>query len=206
MDHVKKFREYVPSISDSFSKPSNSGRKPGQQKRNRKRQESDIVIDRNEATTSGRPAAVSQAAAPSQSQAAVPSGSESQATYEGEIRFRDPRENPLKESELHLRNKLSKKISKCQGKCGNPISDKDFMNIRTYGLSSYTDKESGKNKCKYGPLYIHFQGECLKAFDSEKFYLPNERFDYSSIVFFFFYLGFLSRTLGSNTIMRRTHI
>ena len=170
MDHVKKFREYIPSISDSFSKPSNSGRKPGQQKRNRKRQEPDIVIDRHEATTSESLAAASQAVGPSQSQAAVPSGSESQATSAGEIRFKDPRVNPPKEFELHLRNKLSKKISKCQGKCGKPISDKDFMIIRTYGSSSYTDKESGENKCKYGPLYIHFEGKCLKAFDSKKFY------------------------------------
>ena len=73
-------------------------------------------------------------------------------------------------------------MSKCQGKCGKPISDKDFMIIRTYGSSSYTDKESGENKCKYGPLYIHFQGKYLKAFDSEIFYLPNESLDYSSIV------------------------
>ena len=124
---------------------------------------------------------MSQAAGP-QSQAAVPSGSENQATSEGEICFKYPRVNPPKESELHLRNKLSKKISKCQRKCGKPISDKDFMIIRTYGSSSYTDKESRKNKCKYGSMYIRFEGKCLKAFDSEKFYLPNENFDYSSIV------------------------
>ena len=169
----KKFREYIPSISDSFSKPSNSGRKPGQQKRNRKRQEPDIVIDRHEATTSESLAAASQAVSSSQSQAAVPSGSESQATSTGEIRFKDPRVNPPKEFELHLRNKLSKKISKCQGKCGKPISDKDFMIIRTYGSSSYADKEPGENKCKYGPSYIHFEGKWLKTFDSEKFYFPN---------------------------------
>ena len=71
MDYIKKFREYIPSISTSFSKPSNSG----QEKRNRKRQEPDIVIDRYEATTSESLAAVSQAA--------VLSGSESQATSEG---------------------------------------------------------------------------------------------------------------------------
>ena len=123
-----------------------------------------------------------QAAGPSQSKPAVPSGSESQATSEGQIHFKDPRVNPPKEFELHLRNKLSKKRSKCLGKCGKPISDKDFMIIRTYGSSTYTDKESGENKCKYGPLYIHFEGKCLKAFDSKKFYLPNENFGYSSIV------------------------
>ena len=115
MDHVKKFREYILSISDFFSKPSNSGRKPGQQKRNRKRQEPDIVIGRHKATTTESLAAGSQAAGPSQSQAAVPSGSESQATSEGEIRFKDPRVNPPKEFELHLRNKLSKKYQNARG-------------------------------------------------------------------------------------------
>ena len=53
---------------------------------------------------------MSQAAGPSQIQAAVPSGSESQATYEVEILFKDPRVNPPKEFELHLGNELSKKI------------------------------------------------------------------------------------------------
>ena len=56
------------------------------------------------------------------------------------------------------------------------------MIIWTYGSSSYTDKESGKNKCKYGPLYIHFKGKYLEAFSSGKFYLLNENFDQSSIV------------------------
>ena len=105
----------IPSISDSFSKPSNSGRKPGQQKRNRKRQEPDIVIDGHEATTSESLAVVSQTAGPSQGQAAVPSGSESQAISAGEIRFKDPGVNPPKKFELHLRNKLSKKNIKMPG-------------------------------------------------------------------------------------------
>ena len=105
----------IPSISDSFSKPSNSGRKPGQQKRNCKRQEPDIIIDGHETTTSESLAAVSHAAGPSQGQAAVPSGSESQAMSEEEIRFKEPRVNPPKKFELHLRNKLSKKNIKMPG-------------------------------------------------------------------------------------------
>ena len=32
-DHVKRFRQYVPSLSDDFPKPSNTGRKPGQHQR-----------------------------------------------------------------------------------------------------------------------------------------------------------------------------
>ena len=34
-DYVKKFRQYVPSMTDRFSKPKNSGRKPSYQKRHR---------------------------------------------------------------------------------------------------------------------------------------------------------------------------
>ena len=44
-DHVKRFRQYVPSLSDIFPKQSNAGRKPGQHYR---QSEPDIMIDRYE--------------------------------------------------------------------------------------------------------------------------------------------------------------
>ena len=48
-DHVKKFRQYVPSMTDRFSKPKNSGRKPSYQKRHRSL-EPDVVNDRHRET------------------------------------------------------------------------------------------------------------------------------------------------------------
>ena len=34
---------------------------------------------------------------------------------------------------------------------------------------------------KHGPMYIHFNEICLKAFNDKKFYAPDEAFDYSVI-------------------------
>ena len=45
-NHVKRFRQYVPWLSNAFPKPSNAGRKPGQHQRIRSGQsEPDTVID-----------------------------------------------------------------------------------------------------------------------------------------------------------------
>ena len=51
-DHLRKFREYVPNISDTFRMPANAGRKPGYQHRDRNTTEPDIVIDRTEKSNS----------------------------------------------------------------------------------------------------------------------------------------------------------
>ena len=48
-DHVKKFRQYVPSVTDIFSKSKNSGRKPSYQKRHRSL-EPEVVNDRHRET------------------------------------------------------------------------------------------------------------------------------------------------------------
>ena len=51
--HLRKFREYVPNISDIFRVPANAGRKPGYQHRDRNITEPDIVADRIEKSTPG---------------------------------------------------------------------------------------------------------------------------------------------------------
>ena len=43
--HLRKFREYVPNISDTFCMPANAGQKPGYQHRDRNTTEPDIVVD-----------------------------------------------------------------------------------------------------------------------------------------------------------------
>ena len=50
-DHIEKLRMYVPTISDTFSKPDNAGRKPGYQQRSRHTTEPDVVVDRCETVT-----------------------------------------------------------------------------------------------------------------------------------------------------------
>ena len=51
--HLRKFREYVPNISDTFRMPANAGRKPSYQHRDRNITEPYIVVDRIEKSTSG---------------------------------------------------------------------------------------------------------------------------------------------------------
>lgn len=55
------------------------------------------------------------------------------------------------------------------------------MLIKSYGTTRWTDKKSGKEMTKYGPMYIHFSEKCMKRFDDGKLYGPDESFDYSSI-------------------------
>ena len=98
----ERFCQYAPSLSDAFPKPSNAGRKPGQHQRIQSGQsESDIVIDRHEINTASD----------------ADGGSQPNNSSAEEIRFSDPRFDPPKEFELHLRTKLPKAISVYRGKC-----------------------------------------------------------------------------------------
>ena len=51
--------------------------------------------------------------------------------------------------------------------------------MKSYGPSTWRDK-SGVEKTKYGPLYIHFKEECLKNFDTDKYYGPGD--DYRQVL------------------------
>ena len=53
--------------------------------------------------------------------------------------------------------------------------------MRSFGTTSWTDRNTGENRTKYDPLYIHFQGKRLKSFEIEKFYGPRESFNFNSI-------------------------
>ena len=133
-------------MDDTFAKPSNSGRKPGYQRRQRNVSEPDIIVDRSEQVEYDE----------------NPITSEEKARDSAELSFCDPREREGKVYELHVRSKLPKSVSKCQGKCGRPIKDGDIMVIRSYGKVSWTDKATGKEKQRF--LYLHFKEDCLKNY------------------------------------------
>ena len=149
-DHLKKFREYVPNISDSFRMSANAGRKPSYQHRDGNTTDPDIVVDRNniDCTTSCT------------------------------ISFRDPRATAEKEFELHHRTNLPKSVSKCQGNCSRPVKVEEVLVVRSYGRITWTDKLTGKEKAKFDPMYKHFHENCLKNF-SETFYASGQSFDFS---------------------------
>ena len=158
-DHLRKFREYVPNISDTFRMPANAGRKPGYQHRDRNTTEPDIVVDCIKKSTSGNI---------------------QHCTTSSTISFSDPRATTEKEFELHHRTNLQKLVSKCQGNCGRPIKVEEVLVVRSCGRITWTDKSTRKEKAKFGPMYIHFHENCLKTF-SETFYAPGQSFDFSKI-------------------------
>ena len=82
-----------------------------------------------------------------------------------------------------MRHLLPKAISRCQGNCGKKINDEDSLITKSYGITSWTDRKTGKEKLKqkYGPMYIHFNGTCLKKHDTKRFYTQDEDFDYTQI-------------------------
>ena len=90
------------------------------------------------------------------------------------------REEPVQMFELNLRQSLPKTVSRCQGNCGKKITQNDGLLIKTYGTTRGTNKKTGKEMSKYGPMYIHFNEACLKR-HTKKYYRPDERLDYSII-------------------------
>ena len=81
------------------------------------------------------------------------------------ISFNDPHKKPEQEYSLHLRKSPSKLISKCQGRCGKNITPNDILIVKTSGKTSWTDKKTGQQREKFGPMYLHFPENCLKNFD-----------------------------------------
>ena len=63
---------------------------------------------------------------------------------------------------------------------GKKITQNDGMFIKTYGTTRWTDKKTGKEMSKYGPMYIHFNKTCLKR-HTKIYYKPDEKIDYSII-------------------------
>ena len=55
------------------------------------------------------------------------------------------------------------------------------MLVKSYGTSSWTERKTGQERSKFGPMYIHFISKCLEHFDGENYYGPRKRFDYKKI-------------------------
>ena len=51
------------------------------------------------------------------------------------------------------------------------------MVVGSYGRITWTDKSTGKEKAKFGPMYIHFHENYLKNF-SETFSAPGQSSDF----------------------------
>ena len=105
----------------------------------------------------------------------------SQTTSNHFISFEDPRQGWETISELHLRRELPKKISKYRGNCYKTIPQSDRLLVRPYSISSWLNPKTGNERYRHEPLYIHFEDNCLKGYDSKNYYALNEPFNYQQI-------------------------
>lgn len=175
-NHIKAFYNFIPSFSDKFPKPKTAGRKPNYQKKT-KVTEPEIVQDRHDNETTSE---MQETLPISQSIHGTSVMVQNESAIE--IRFQDPRNPPEKMFELFFRKNLSRAIKKCQGNCGKKITPEEpTMLVKTFGQSKWTDVKTGKEKTKYGAMYLHFEAECLKAYDSGTFYGIAKDFDYKRV-------------------------
>ena len=96
------------------------------------------------------------------------------------ISFSNPRKKPEQEYSFHLRKNLLKLISKCRGRCGKNITPNAILIVKTSGKTSWKNKKTGQQREKFGPMYLHFQEDCLKNF-GEKDYTTGELFAFEKI-------------------------
>lgn len=149
-------RSYQPTLEDRFDKPSNAGRKPGFRVRRRNNDSPDIIAER---------------------QAVVDPTTTQESSS---LSFNDPREKTKREYKLWLRKDLPKTISKCQGRCGKTITQNETLIVKTFGKTSWTDRKTGQQREKFGPMYVHFHEDCLKTVDDRE-YSPDESFPFDTI-------------------------
>ena len=105
-DQLRKSKEYVSDVSDTFHIPANAGGTPSYQHRETNTKELDIVLDSIEKSTSGN---------------------SQHCTTSSTISFCDPQATSEKEFELHHRTNLPKLVSKCQENCGRPIKVEEVL-------------------------------------------------------------------------------
>ena len=164
---MQKFRNYCPTPADFYPKPKNAGQKPDNSTRERHKDHPEIFnrIEENEEIHPAGSSSVSQVEDVDQG-----------------LRFPNPRQVLEKAFELHLRKDLPGLIKKCQGMCGKVIRPNDNgMLANSYGTSTWTDRKAGQEKSKFGPMYIHFNSQCLETIDRENNYGPGKCFDYKRI-------------------------
>ena len=180
-NHIKEMRSYTPTPSDAFSKPSNVGRKPGSIIRRRKKQPTQVLVDRiqNSQETSGsrEDICLHISKSPSTNEWRF---SPSETENSNNIRFPDPCNDQPKIFELHMKKDLSKLVKRCQGNCGRVISYNDFLVVKSYGTIQWRETKRTE-KSRFGPMYIHFQEKCLRGYEKDTYYGPGKRFDYSVI-------------------------
>ena len=174
--HINDFRTAAQTLEQMFVKPVNARRKPRHQLRMRQENEPSVPPSASILVLASTETATISLSSPVTSTLASSQASSSQCKS-----FEDPRHGRETIFELHLRSELPKKISRCRGNCHKTITQSDRLLVRLYGINSWFDPKTGKERSRHGPMHIHFQDNFLKAYDSQNCYAPNELFNYQQI-------------------------
>ena len=196
-EHMRKLQAFQPLIEHSFVKPVNAGKKPGQQSRKRSRvmptfvtvpsatglppviNQNTPLSSVNNNTTTSRPTS-----SDTRSRPAVSTTTTTTTTATLPISFPDPRVRKEKSMVLCLRRFCDKKVKRCRGECGEKITAETVLLVRSFGDIPIYDKKTGKTTIAKGNHYIHFDGECLKNYDSmhtNHWYAPDDEFLYGKL-------------------------
>ena len=76
------------------------------------------------------------------------------------------------------------RVRHCRGECGEAITGKTILVVRSFGDVPVYDSATGKHTITKGNHYIHFRGSCLKDYDAiqtNHFYRDDEDFPYGKI-------------------------
>ena len=175
-NHIMKFRQFKPSFSDEFERRSNAGHKPNFTPRSRVIEAQQVLVDRQrDQRDEGIRLKISKSPESNTWRLA-----EAQNQGESSMRFADPDMNLKKRLELRLRKDVPRLVHLCQGNRGKQITEDCFLVMKSFGTSRWTDK-NGNERSKFGPMYLHFEKNCLQNFDSENHHRLSQSFDYSRI-------------------------
>ena len=87
----------------------------------------------------------------------------------------------VRTSEQHLRIKLPKAISKCQGRYGKAISATYTLIVRSVSTRSWADRNTGENRRSISHYTYISRKNVWKILTVEKFYGLRESFNFKSI-------------------------
>ena len=95
------------------------------------------------------------------------------------LSFEDPRLQPDTQFELHVRSDLPKLVKRCRGNCGRDITKEHQLVVKSNGVQRWM--ANGKEMSRNGPLFIHFEEDCLKNYDTKNYYAPFEPFKWDQV-------------------------
>ena len=99
------------------------------------------------------------------------------------IRVKDPNCEQKNPFELFFRSLVPRLVEKCQGNCGQILSQskvEGYLLIKSNGSTIFL--VNGEERTKIGPQYVHFNLKCLEEYLHRKFIYKQKNFRMSALL------------------------